>query len=650
MPTTVAQVARICDVTSQPIHASGADPRPGSADAPPPNPDQPASNPDQPASNPDLLTPAESARWESELRGRLGVAGRLPRRLARRGWIAALVAGVVAFVTRFWHLNHPHALVFDETYYVKGAFSLLTQGFEGSWAEGANELFVAGDHSALSTTDPDYVVHPPFGKWLMAGGQALFGGDNGAGWRFTTAILGVAAVMILVFITLRLFRSPLLAGFAGLAMALDGMGIVMSRTGILDNILAFFTLAAFATLLLDRDWTRERLAHRVATGRLREGGRTADLWGPRILFRPWMVATGILLGLACGVKWSAIYAVAAFGIFAFVWGVCARRTVGVRLWFGGGVFREGIPAFAALVPTAVVTYLITWYPWFANPHGYFRHGAQETLERGEELPLAWAPNAINSLWHYHSTMWDFHNGLSTPHDYQSQAWQWLLQWRPVSFFWVGREDMTSQCPDSDCVQAITSVGNPAVWWFALVGLAIVLWAALRGRDWRAWSILAGYLALWAPWLIYVNRTIFQFYAVAVLPFAVLALSYGLAFLTNTLGRAHAAPRSWDEVIGERGDDGGAPRTDNPTATASDGAVAHTADIADELFPEDQAAPRPVDSLPWWQPPAPTRSALVAFAVATGLIVAAAVFWMPLWWGSTTSYQWWHIHMWFPSWI
>ena len=118
-------------------------------------------------------------------------------------------------------------LVFDETYYVKGAYSLLTQGFEGAWeGEDANTHFLNGDYSSALTTNPDYVVHPPLGKWLMAIGQALFGTDNGLGWRFTTAALGVASVLLIVYVALRLFRSPLLAGFAGLAMALDG--IVMS--------------------------------------------------------------------------------------------------------------------------------------------------------------------------------------------------------------------------------------------------------------------------------------------------------------------------------------------------------------------------------------------------------------------------------------
>lgn len=585
------------------------------------------------------LTADESQRWETELLSRLGVVGPLPTALRVRGLLVALVAGLLAFFTRFWNLGHPRELIFDETYYVKGAYSLLTQGFEGAWeGDNANLHFLDGDYSFALTNNPDYVVHPPLGKWLMAIGQAIFGTDNGLGWRFTTAVLGVASVLLIVYIALRLFRSPLLAGFAGLAMALDGMGITMSRTGLLDNILAFFVLAAFTTLLLDRDWTRTRLARRVASGEFVDDGvRPTDAWGPRLFARPWMVATGVLLGLACGVKWSGLYAIAVFGLIAFFWGVSARRTVGVRLWFGAGVFQEGVPAFIALVPTALITYVATWYPWFRNPHGYDRHWAEDALAQGESLPWPWAPKALNSLLHYHESMWSFHNGLSSPHDYQSQAWQWLFQLRPVSFYWLGEEERATLCPDSSCAQAITSVGNPAVWWLAVVGLAVVIWGAFIARDWRAWAILSGYLATWAPWLIYTHRTIFQFYAVAVLPFVVLALTYGLAQLSGTLGHSRGKPQAWEQVV--------------------DGVVVEeVAEVVDPYDPEvlfavDDIVPQTVKpDVPWWQPPAPSTRALVAIGVVSGLIIAAAVFWMPLWWGTTVSYNWWHAHMWLTSWI
>ena len=503
-----------------------------------------------PGSQRDPGTPLEAKdaeAYENDLRGRLGllpIGVKLPLKIRRQGWIAAGIAALAAFVTRFWNLNHPHAIVFDETYYVKGAFSLLRKGYEGTWegAEKANELFLKGDYSALKDS-ADKVVHPPLGKWIMAAGQWMFGSDNGVGWRFSTAIVGVLAVILVARIAMRMFRSPLLAGFAGIAMALDGMGIVMSRTGILDNILAYFVLLGFWALLLDREHSRAKLAKRVAQGGFRSLSGAphvpADPWGPRVVGRPWLLAAGIFLGFAGGVKWSAIYAVAVFGLAAFAWSLSARRIAGVRLWFGAGVFRDGLPAFFTLVPAAVAAYLAAWIPWFADSRSWGRQLAKEAAERGEDLPLTGAPDAVNSFILYHKDMWHFHHTLSSHHDYQSQMWDWIIQRRPVSFYWLGTDKAPNKCGAHSCVEAITSIGNVAVWWLGLAALIVVVLAAFKHRDWRAWAILAGYGAMWAPWISYTNRTIFQFYAVAFLPYVVLALTFAVGVAAQIVGRAYS---------------------------------------------------------------------------------------------------------------
>lgn len=503
-----------------------------------------------PGSQRDPGTPLEAKdaeAYENDLRGRLGllpIGVKLPLKIRRQGWIAAGIAALAAFVTRFWNLNHPHAIVFDETYYVKGAFSLLRKGYEGTWegAEKANELFLKGDYSALKDS-ADKVVHPPLGKWIMAAGQWMFGSDNGVGWRFSTAIVGVLAVILVARIAMRMFRSPLLAGFAGIAMALDGMGIVMSRTGILDNILAYFVLLGFWALLLDREHSRAKLAKRVARGGFRSLSGAphvpADPWGPRVVGRPWLLAAGIFLGFAGGVKWSAIYAVAIFGLAAFAWSLSARRIAGVRLWFGAGVFRDGLPAFFTLVPAAVAAYLAAWIPWFADSRSWGRQLAKEAAERGEDLPLTGAPDAVNSFILYHKDMWHFHHTLSSHHDYQSQMWDWIIQRRPVSFYWLGTDKAPNKCGAHSCVQAITSIGNVAVWWLGLAALIVVVLAAFKHRDWRAWAILAGYGAMWVPWISYTNRTIFQFYAVAFLPYVVLALTFAVGVAAQIVGRAYS---------------------------------------------------------------------------------------------------------------
>ncbi|GMA30455.1 dolichyl-phosphate-mannose--protein mannosyltransferase [Litorihabitans aurantiacus] len=459
------------------------------------------------------------------------------------GWVAALAVTAVAAVLRLVALDRPARIVFDETYYVKQAYSLLTLGYEGDWADDQDEAFAAGDYSGLSES-PDYVVHPPLGKWLIAIGMRLLGTESMVGWRISGAIAGIIGVLLVARIGRRLLGSTLLGATAGLLLAVDGMHIVMSRTGILDIFLSTFVIAAFGTLLLDREQSRRRLAARVA-GDLGEYGRLRDPWGPRLGVRWWLVATGVLLGLACGVKWSGIYAVAVFGVVAVIWSVCARRAAGVRLWAGAGLLRDGVPSFLALVPTAVLTYVAGWASWFASDGAYLRRWAQDVNAVAEVPQRTWMPDALNSWWQYHLQMWDFHRGLSSEHTYESHPVGWLLQLRPTSFAW--QRLLNADGEETDTVEVVLALGNPVVWWAGAVALLVVLWWAIRRRDWRAWGILAGYAAMYLPWFTYSepfsDRTIFTFYTVAFAPFVALALAYAV-------GRMPAVRRGrrWPVVV------------------------------------------------------------------------------------------------------
>ncbi|MDP9806149.1 dolichyl-phosphate-mannose--protein O-mannosyl transferase [Trueperella bonasi] len=595
-----------------------------------------------------LLSTGRSEHYENELRGRLGLfpkGATLPAQIRLKGWIITAIAALIAALTRFSRLTHPHAMVFDETYYVKGAFSLLNYGYERNWeGDDQNELFVAGDLSALQA-EPDRWVHPPFGKWLMGEGMRIFGDDNGFGWRFTTALLGVLAVALVVRLALRLFHSLTLAAFAGIAMALDGMGIVLARTGLLDNILMFFVLAGFWAILRDREYSRAKLAHAVATSELKfndDGALVpADPWAPRTGFRPWLLAAGAILGLACGVKWSGAYAVAVFGLFVFFWGAAARKAVGAKLWCGAGVWREGFPAFIQYVPVAFLGYLAAWIPWFTHPVGWDRQWAPEQQARNSGLPAAeqvpmpidGAPDVVNSWLHYHLATMEFHTSLDSEHTYQSQPWAWLLQMRPVSFYWRNQDNLPDgACAADDCVAAITSVGNPFVWWLAAAALLVIIWAAIRHRDWRAWAILSGYIAMYLPWFMYLDRTIFQFYAIAFLPYVVLALTYGIGWLTGMVKVPHS---------------GNSPALDEFAPTGSAIGTWGGIDIEVDIRVEAGAhelRPAVVDIRP------PGKAAWALLGLITGFIVAAAIFWMPLWWGTPIPRGFWQTHMWMPSWI
>lgn len=593
------------------------------------------------------LSPVKARAWEDELRGRLGLLPlgvSIPDKIRMWSWIVTALTGLLAAVTRFVNLDHPHQMVFDETYYVKGGYSLITYGYEGDWVgENSDEMFVQGLDAARSI-GADYVVHPPFGKWLIGFGQALFGTDNGYGWRFAVALAGVIGVLLVTRIAFRMFRSVGLAALAGTFMALDGMGITLSRVGILDNLVMIFGLAGFWAVLKDRDHNRALLAHRIAHGDIRADGSPRDAWGPRIWWRPWLLLAGTFLGLCCGVKWSGAYAIAVFGIAVFLWDTFARRAAGVRMWVGAGIFRGGIPAFFNLVPIALVMYVAAWTSWFLNPNGYKRNWAAEQREAGVTDYFAdFLPDSLSSLAEYHRQMWDFHTGLAKPHTYMSQAEAWIIQYRPVSFYFPPREKLIHDCGAERCVQAITSIGNVAVWWMAAIAVIAVLIYAIWRSDWRAWAILAGYAAFYLPWFQYRDRTIYQFYAVAFLPYVVLALAFGIAIIT----RIYRPPRLESRPIGavlapfnlawyqkdvDDADHDGPPPPDQwpPNQHGSFALRLPTGWAVHQLWPR-------------------TKKAKQIVAVVLLLVVLVFLFWWPLWTGTTVPHWFWKAHMWLPGW-
>src|ERR1700712_2212853 len=51
---------------------------------------------------------------------------------------------LLAAGTRLWNLGSPKTLVFDETFYVKDAYTLSRLGYEGSWPADADQGFAQG--------------------------------------------------------------------------------------------------------------------------------------------------------------------------------------------------------------------------------------------------------------------------------------------------------------------------------------------------------------------------------------------------------------------------------------------------------------------------------------------------------------------------
>lgn len=480
--------------------------------------------PDGPGVTPDRVAP-----WPLLLR--LGIA--LPEALWSwllrwAGWLGPLAVALFAGILRFTNLGQPHAIIFDETYYAKDAYALWHGGYEINWPDGANEQIIAGGPVPYRP-DPSYVVHPPVGKWIIGAGEQLFG-MNPFGWRFAVALLGTLSVLMVARIARRLFRSTLLGCVAGLLLAVDGLHFVLSRSALLDLVVMFWILAAFGFLLLDRDHTRARIARRV--------GGVADAAAAQRLnlgWRPYRIAAGVCVGLTCATKWSGLYVAAAFGVLTVLWDAGARRLAGAGRPYLWTLVRDVVPAFVSVVVVSAVVYVTSWWGWFASSTVPGRGGYGRDWAVGRSTDYPWIPEGLRALWHYHSTVYDFHTHLSDPHTYQSNPWSWLVLGRPVSFFYESPKQGQAGCTVSECAREVLGIGTPLLWWTGAVALVYCLWRWAARRDWRAGAVLCGLAAGYLPWFAYQQRTIFLFYAVAFVPFLVLAVTMMVGALIGPPG-------------------------------------------------------------------------------------------------------------------
>src|SRR5690348_15615802 len=288
------------------------------------------------------------------------------------GWLGPLLVTAFGAFLRFNRRQVPRALIFDENYYVKDAWSILNHGVELNLVSNANAIIQAGHTNIFAPCNGtsacgEYVVQPEVGKLLIAAGEWMFG-LNPFGWRFASAVFGSLAILLICRIARRMTRSTLLGCVAGLLMSLDGLEFVLSRTGILDIFLMFFVLAAFGCVVIDRDISRVQLAEGVAR---REGGAL----GPRFGIRRWRVAAGICLGLAVATEWNAAWYILGCAVLITAWDIGARRAAGLSSFARGGL-REArwLPVTFLAIPLGV--YLASWSGWFATSTGYYRDYAQ----------------------------------------------------------------------------------------------------------------------------------------------------------------------------------------------------------------------------------------------------------------------------------
>ena len=188
-------------------------------------------------------------------------------------------------------------------------------------------------------------------------------------------------------------------------------------------------------------------------------------------------------------------------------------------WLRPG-WAYGIPvvwAAICLLAIPVVVYVVSYLPW----------AAVENHQLWPGYPVGHTGQTLIDLTRQ---MYDYHNGLTSPHPASSPWWAFPFDLKPVWFYQEGFAGSTSG--------AIYDSGNIVIWWLGIAALIFISVMAYRRRSPALALIAVGFAGQWIPWAR-IDRAAFQYHYYTALPFVVLALAYLLAELWHGPSR-----RTW----------------------------------------------------------------------------------------------------------
>ncbi|TMC68483.1 MAG: phospholipid carrier-dependent glycosyltransferase [Chloroflexi bacterium] len=313
-----------------------------------------------------------------------------------------------------------------------------------------------------------------------SGSDVIETGRHALAWRLPGVVFAAILAFFLVLLARRLFASAVLPALVGIAVLLDGSMFAQARIGMND---------IYVGTLIVAGWYFVIAAHRPR--------RSAVLD---------ILIAGAMLGLALAAKWAGAYALAGVAVLSLA--VTARAYERGRPGTGGPLdllaLRGANVALLfvsfAVIPAAI--YLASYISWFSGP----------------TIPYGW--NLIELT----QQMYWYHSSLTAPHPAGSPWWSWPLVLKPVYWYFGASSGGDNAY--------IYDAGNVVLFWAGLVAFCWCAVAAVRARSAPLAFVVFAALVQYVAW-IPIGRVLFFYHFFTALPFYLLALAVGLAFLWET---------------------------------------------------------------------------------------------------------------------
>ena len=390
----------------------------------------------------------------------------------------------LAFITRFWGVTSPKAVVFDEVYFKTYAGDYLTHSYY---------------------FDP----HPPLGKELLGlwawlthqSGTVLASGAPGVDLRYLPALAGALIIPVVYVLLRQLGGSRRVATLAAAAILADNAMLVESRFVLIDSMLVLFGISAVVVYL---------------AARTRSGAKYWLLLG----------ASAFLAGMALSTKWTGL---TALGLIGLIWFYDAIRR-------RASVWRD-IAGVAMLIMVPAVVYLSVFAIHFAlltntgQGDAFMPVQFQSTLVGNPNYNPAARESFVDKFIDLNKEMQASEDSLrNATHPYGSKWYTWPIEQRPV-YYWEG-DSLTNGNQGN-----IYLLGNPVVWWGTLIILAVLIGRASTDRKaLKRWyfptSVLGiGYLMNWLPFSL-IHRVMFLYHYLYALIYSVALAALGLGIVAG----------------------------------------------------------------------------------------------------------------------